>query len=1071
MLLIHFGNRIETLADALAGELRRAPSTDPLAPETVVIGHAGMDEWLKRVLAERLGIAANLEFRQPAAFVWRMLRARDPDLPTTSPLDRGPLVWRLYAALDAPDQAPEVARYLEHGDERSRFELAEALAAVFEQYQIYRWEWILDWEAGRSAVKGDAWQAALWRQVAGAATPNPARLFRDFTAHATTPASEALPARVSVFGVSALPEVYLQLLAALAQTREVHLYVPNPSRAYWGDVESEARLKRWALSRPERAEYATSGQPLLAALGVQSRDFIESLHGLEGEVVTEEHFERPAGGRLLARLQTDILELAEPEPKQPTNDDSLLVHVCHSRRREVEVLHDALLAAFEADPDLGPEDILVMAPDMDDYADHIHAVFGTAPEERHIPWSLAERSARAEHPLAEALLTLLNLPDSRLKTSEVLGLLDLPAVARHYELDGNGLEAVHRWAGEAGIRWAWDGEHRRQFDLPAEDAFSWHFGLERLLAGYALEPDDDALWQGIAPWGDFEGHAARALGPLCAFAQQLERWRADLAEPRPLAEWVTTIHALLNLFEADTQDEDAALSMLRKATNELGAQADLANFEGDVPPAVVRAALATRLAVPSHPRPFLSGRVTFCALAPMRSIPAKFVWLLGMSESDFPRRGRAQGFDLIAAHPRRGDRARHSEDRALFLEALLAARGSFHVSYIGRSERDNGELPASVVVNLLLDVAERMGAPPERIVLKHPLQPFSASYRAEPASRYEASYAIEWLGSPRPDAAPDVFAQALPSGEDGETDKTIIELHDLIHGLANPSRRYLDVLGIAPPRREDTAPDDEPFILDGLAEWRVKNELLERWLEAGGGFDPDACLPEFAARGWLPPGEVGRLGFRDCVAKAQTVADAVSKLTGRQAAASRDIELALGPALGHGRLVGRIDGLYPTAGLVGARAGSLRAADRLALWIKHLALNAGGEAVKSHFFTLDKDALETLHLEPPTDAAERLRGLCELYVRSEYEPLPFLPDLSFRFCKKDKKGNLPDPDKALAGVRAMWNRWESGGSHGHVRGAEDYDFVCRGQGELFGAEFARLALNVFKPIGQAEGQA
>lgn len=360
------------------------------------------------------------------------------------------------------------------------------------------------------------------------------------------------------------------------------------------------------------------------------------LNGIEGEAVTDEHFAAPQGDSLLARIQADMLDLVEPTTQRPPaeDDDSVLVHVCHSRRREVEVLHDALLAAFEADPALGPEDILVMAPNMDDYSDHVAAVFGAAPETRHIPWSLAERSARAEHPLAEAVLTLLGLPDSRLKASEVLGLLDLPAVARRYELDEEALECIHRWVAEAGIRWAWDGAHRADFDLPAEALFSWRFGLDRLLAGYALAPGDELPWDGISPWAEFEGHAAQALGALCVFAAQLERWREALVEARSPVAWVALIREFIGLFAPETAGEIGAVSLLQKAASDLESEAELARFDAEVPWVVARAAFAARLAVPRHPRPFLSGRATFCALAPMRSIPAKFVWLLGMSEED-----------------------------------------------------------------------------------------------------------------------------------------------------------------------------------------------------------------------------------------------------------------------------------------------------------------------------------------------------------------------------------------------------------------------------------------------------
>ncbi|HEX5314545.1 MAG TPA: exodeoxyribonuclease V subunit gamma [Gammaproteobacteria bacterium] len=1076
MLHIHFGNRIERLADALAAALSVAPPADPLVPETIVVGHAGMDEWLKRAIAGRLGIAANVEFPQPAAFVWRMLRAHDPKLPDRSPLDRGPIVWRLYHALGQADQAKQVADYLRGKDGLARFELAEALATVFEQYQIYRPEWIHAWEAGRSAVEGDDWQSALWRRVANGVKQHPARLYQEFITHTDALAPDKPPVRISVFGISALAPEYLKLLVAASGNRDVDLYVPNPSQAYWGDIESEKLLAKWQLTDPKRAEYATSGHPLLAALGSQIRDFIEILHDIPEEAgnvrsQTWDHFEPAGGESLLARLQNDILELVEtPQRLAPDpEDDSILIHVCHSRRREVEVLHDALLAAFEADPELGPEDILVMAPNMDDYAEHIAAVFGAAPPERHIPWSLSERSLRAEHPLAEALLALLALPESRLKASEVLGLLDLPAVARRLELDEQGLESLHRWVGDSGIRWGYDAAHREQLNLPGEAAFTWRFGIDRLLAGYALAPDDDAPWDGIAPWGALEGQSARALGPLCEFVAQLESWRQSLAADRTFVDWAAAMRELLDLFAPESPDELHVMTMLREAIHELEIQAQLADFGEAVPLPVVRAALASRLGVPHHPRPFLSGEVTFCALAPMRSIPAKLVWLLGMSEDDFPRRGRAPGFDLIAADQRRGDRARRTEDRALFLDALLSARGAFHASYVGRSERDNGELPASVVVNTLREVLGRMGADKGDIVIAHPLQPFSASYQAEP--RRGASYARHWLGARDPAAAPVPFAAPLANNAveslSGSTQiaESIIDiaLDDLIAGLCNPARRYLKALGIAHRRPDAAAEDDELFTLNKLDEWRVKDALLARWLETGADFDPDDSFAEFAARGWLPTGTAGQTLYAGCVAETSALVGALFSCVGKQKPAPKDVDRSVGAW----HLSGRIADVYPGEGLVCARAGSLRAKDRIGVWIRHLALGTTGEPpAESRFFFVEKGQIKTLRLASVADPAVHLQQLCELYAASGREPLPLLPDLSFDYIHR-LHGRTPD--RALPEVRSYWRRWTEGAPNTHVYDGEDFALAFRGVEEPFDEHFARVAQEVFGPIAQAEG--
>ena len=103
--------------------------------------------------------------------------------------------------------------------------------------------------------------------------------------------------------------------------------------------------------------------------------------------------------------------------------------------------------------------------------------------------------------------------------------------------------------------------------------------------------------------------------------------------------------------------------------------------------------------------PYLRDRVNFCSLVPMRAVPFKHVFILGLNDMDFPRDERTPGFNLMSVKGlfRRGDRSRGLDDRFLFLEALLSARKSIYFSYIGQSPIDRKELNPSVVLTELMD--------------------------------------------------------------------------------------------------------------------------------------------------------------------------------------------------------------------------------------------------------------------------------------------------------------------------------------------------------------------------------
>src|SRR6185436_14831104 len=111
------------------------------------------------------------------------------------------------------------------------------------------------------------------------------------------------------------------------------------------------------------------------------------------EGVAEDARFTPSGSAsVLGALQDAILDMTELAPGSlaaRADDRSVEVHVCHSLTRELEVLHDRLLALMAAPDAPQPGDILVVTPDLDAAAPLIDAIFGTAPRERHLPYSIS----------------------------------------------------------------------------------------------------------------------------------------------------------------------------------------------------------------------------------------------------------------------------------------------------------------------------------------------------------------------------------------------------------------------------------------------------------------------------------------------------------------------------------------------------------------------------------------------------------------------------------------------------------------------------------------------------------
>ena len=1087
--IIH-ANHLEDLRE-LAVEWVRAHPLAPLENEVFLVQSNGMGQWLKLRLAadDACGIAAAVDMQMPARFIWSAYRALlgAAAVPETSPYDKERLVWRLMrllpGRLDNPDFAPLKQFLRDDSDLRKRYQLCEHLADLFDQYQVYRADWLGLWRNGqdRLSLPGGAprdladdqrWQAALWRQIrddlpAASRDTSRADLHARFlrACAAATERPAGLPRRLILFGISSLPEQVIETLDALSHLVQIQLYVLNPCRYYWADIIEERQLLRFNYYRhadkagldgldPDSLHLRVN--PLLAAWGKQGRDYIGLLYQFDQARTSNAQIDlfrdraQAPDASLLQRIQQRILDLdplpATPEPLPP-KDDSVALHLAHSRQREVEILHDQLLDRLERQSNgpepLQPRDIIVMVPDISAYAPHIEAVFGNLPAEdpRHIPYTIADRPERADNPLMSALEQLLGLPEARFGVSELLDLLDVPAFRDRFGIDTDDLPRLHRWIGDSGIRWGLDAEQRASLDLPGGlEQNSWLFGLQRMLLGYVL--GEAGPWHDIEPYPELGGLDAALAGRLAAVIEALrEGWKA-LSGMRDCEGWVRRIQTLIEqcLLARDSRD---ALLLTRFVDVLLDWQSACrdAGLNDPLPLAVVRDALLARFDESSLSQRFLAGRVNFCTLMPMRAIPFRVVCLLGMNDGDYPRQRPPMDFDLMAHHYRPGDRSRREDDRYLFLEALLSAREQLYISYIGHDEKDNSPRTPSVLVGQLCDhiaggwCREGDSGPDaggrllDGLTTSHPLQPFSPAYfqsNDPDAQRPLFTYAREWR---------QVHEAPEERGREALAPLALEEpvaLETLARFFRQPAETFFGQRLRVQFRRETIAGEDhEPFRLDALAEHRLKAELVEAALAAPGG-DRERILEEGAAalgrRGDLPMGAAGAGVAERLRGQAVEVLRHWRRVEAHwPETITEPVEIALDiPVAGAGNLIleGWLDSLrisgagqlaltllQPSQAFAGKR---LKAHYFTRLWVPLLAANAQGRSTCG--LLVCRDGIHRLDPLPTEQARTLLSVMAGAYVQALQGPLPVAPKTALAWLAEagDERPDQPPPGATAA---------------------------------------------------------
>lgn len=1040
MLRVYHSNRLDVLEALMEFIVERERLDDPFEPEMILVQSTGMAQWLQMALSQKFGIAANIEFPLPASFIWDMFVRVLPEIPKESAFNKQSMTWKLMTLLPQwldREDFTLLRHYLtDDSDKRKLFQLSARAADLFDQYLVYRPEWLSQWEAGKlvdGLSEAQVWQAPLWKALVeytaelGQPRWHRANLYQRFieTLESATTCPPGLPSRVFICGISALPPVYLQALQALGKHIEIHLLFTNPCRYYWGDIKDPAYLAK-LLTRQRRHSFEDRelplfrkgvdaeklfnsegeqdvGNPLLASWGKLGRDYIYLLSDLDNSQELDA-FVDITPDNLLHNIQSDILELenravagvnieefsrSDKKRLLDPQDNSVTFHVCHSPQREVEVLHDRLLAMLEEDPTLTPRDIIVMVADIDSYSPFIQAVFGSAPADRYLPYAISDRRARQSHPVLEAFITLLSLPDSRFVSEDVLALLDVPVLAARFDITEEGLRYLRQWVNESGIRWGIDDDNVRELELPATGQHTWRFGLTRMLLGYAME-SAQGEWQSVLPYDESSGLIAELVGHLASLLMQLNIWRRGLAQERPLEEWLPVCRDMLNAFFLPDAETEAAMTLIEQQWQAVIAQGLGAQYNEAVPLSLLRDELAQRLDQERISQRFLAGPVNICTLMPMRSIPFKVVCLLGMNDGVYPRQLAPLGFDLMSQKPRRGDRSRRDDDRYLFLEALISAQQKLYISYIGRSIQDNSERFPSVLVQELIDYIGQSHYLPgdealncdeseakvkAHITCMHTRMPFDPQNYLPGEQQ---SYAREWLpAASQSGEAHSDFVQPLPF----EMPSTLL-LESLQRFWAHPVRAFFQMrLRVNFRAQESEIPDTEPFTLEGLTRYQINQQLLNTLVEQE---DAERLFRRFRAAGELPYGAFGEILWETQCQEMQQLADRV--IACRLPGQSMEVDLNCNGV--------QLTGWLPQVqddGLLRWRPSLLSVSQGVQLWLEHLVYCACGGTGESRLFLRKDGEWRFLPLETE-QALHYLAQLIEGYREGMSSPLLVLPE-------------------------------------------------------------------------------
>lgn len=1000
---LYISNRLEELQGELAKNLQ-INSKSVFDKDILITQTEGMNRWLSIGLANSIGVFANYEFHKPNGFISSIFKLAgvvdQQDFSTEK------IRWVIFQLLDEEsfiEQFETVANYYQD-DEIKRLQLATRVADLFDQYLIYRPDYIQNWNDGLFAPEikkekdqyHEKWQSWLWKRLQEqvdfedkVALRN--RLVDKFKDEHFIKKLQKQYSQVSLFGLSVLTHFHLDIFSWLSKFIDVQFYLLNPSpENYWYDETNEKSIVKIERFTKKNAQelLLQSGNTLLSNWGKIGKDSFTSVfeHDEVLNIMDSTPSIAPEPTTLLSKLQSDIYNNAKEDRALITlddiNDGTLQISSCYTEVREVEALYNYLLDIIDKKAtSIAPKDMVILVNDINIYAPFIKAVFDNAALK--IPYSIADRSFVGGETISSILELVLKLTVEELTSENALQLLEFDIVKDKFGVQD--IELIRRVMNDANIRYGIKGNQEKETHV-----VSWVYGLERILLGYAIKGGEqyNTPEYSTYPLDTIEGSDFHEIFRFKAFVDVLISIITKRRSNRTLAHWRLYIQE--EILERLIEVSDNALEEYHVISEHLALLEEVSGVLNEISYEVFQKAFIDSLVNNVHAGSFITGRVTFCSMIPMRSIPFKLIGLLGMNKDAFPRRENKLGFNLIDIEKRKGDREVKEGDKYLFLEALLSSREYFYLSYIGRNTKDNAVLTPSILIDELLNYIEQgyKGAA-DHLLVQHPLHGFSHKY---------FSGGKDGLFTYLEGGSEGNQQGALSLQEKSDYDFSEVTVDQLIRFYKDPIKWYINKeLGIYFNDDNILIPEHELFDLDGLQQYQLRKDIFYK-------LDNETSLSfrdEHVTKGQLPLKNMAEIVLNTLTDEVKEVKTIFNELKEGEEV-TIDSDLVIEGTL----LSAQIEGVFKGKQLIVSFSKQKSCTKHvIEAWIKHLYLRATGQEIDTYFLMRDrvKPIVIKSELIDQQQAQKTLAELVNYFKIGHNKVIPFIPKWSFYKLTQEKK--------------------------------------------------------------------
>lgn len=752
------------------------PDLNVFTEVNVVVPTQAFAIWLQDQITRDYNVCANIDFVVLLGPVLNKIYLANNPGSVISDLENATYLIYKYLCQHKINtiDADQINKYLYHNDELDKkraYFLATQLHKIFHEYLYIRTNEVLNLDNSSIPLYQRELLEYLFKNQGE--TKNFLDVYKYFMQLDINDPKLKIPTKLFIFGLSSVYSSQLQIIKKLATRVTVYWYYKTCSFEYYGDLLSDTaknRLNNKFFRNPELHLddlYLNEGNPLMTNLGQQSREFIELLNQNDITVYDFKNYNSyTTPNSFLQILQDDIANLSYRIEKRKRlmdnsdyykdpitlghNDTSIKINVCHNKMREVQVMFNEVAELINNG--VKAQDILITAPDIDDYAIYMNAVFANEfladklGNTYQIKCNVTGNRRYTDYAILEVFRLIINMP-YLCSVNYLLEILMSHTIKKSLNINNDDVEVIRKWLSDNHIYFGFDANDYAPYGYENYQIHSFKQLIINLTMGACVSSSYDNVHHAtknkhlttsiddyiIVSYDNIDSKQIALCNKLIKLIDLLENVRnqfyIDANNYRDLS--IDALHVILSKIEegliTDENDRIQSQRFLGRinAVNKILAEEVTINLP-------IFNMMYDEYTNEFHKSININGYLTALSMQYARNIPYDYVYILGLNFESFPRVYEPNILSILSQSWYLADRNYTNEDKQTFLDIFLSTNNKIYFSYIGRSEKDNSIIEPSSILTEVINVMKDSFLDYNDIIEYHSLHPFyknmSANY-------------------------------------------------------------------------------------------------------------------------------------------------------------------------------------------------------------------------------------------------------------------------------------------------------------------------------------------------------